>query len=1116
MRCKYIILFSIVLLLVPSIALALPGPKAYHVQQVRAKYLSDGTIDSGTSYGKCDFNTNPCKYGYLQVAPPNNDDVLQYIRINLSSSNYTTLQSNTSFDSVVANSSAYERVGIYVNTTQGDSGIGYADDAYEINGTGHSQTVPVIEINVTKLTNFLGGDDVYSNDNIYPNGASNPVNYFNFTIKITNNSTKKALKNVNFTIQFDVKIAQPDVINITTTPTSGTASDSDSDGWFDRIEWKGDLNAGSSHTIYFNISTNQTQNFAGDSVQLYDTTDSTEAYYDNTSYTLTESYITDTFSRGPIRQGVDLTVDASTDNWLVRGLIRSMATGTPTSGDALTYNLTGWEIFEINASSGIPLDPDNANKSGDFSSTNGLFDANDSRIYTTDDEFTGDNTWFDTGSGGNKPYYGVSFDWEVVWNDTYNYGYINSTYELPTLYLVDVSPVKSVEGSITPLTADQNATIEDTVQMLGNDNAGVDSVEIFSVVPARPHNKPTLDHGNWTINSNVNVSFWNGTSNSRTYLSEGADYTKTITKPDSTNDVDGFVNITISDVSTVLGDTPKGNDEFNVTIIITSPSSFEAGDIFNFTGNTTVRTESGTPLTERFNDVTLPISAKQLVGWKQLIGNDVTQPNLIDSTIWVEVTSENLTSTVNETKFVDYVPQGTNLATFDDYNESLTIKYYNSTHWSTLEYGDYIISDNGTQTLPDGLLVHVYEISTPGGGWDLGNGEKLNVTYQMNITDPGAYTLPSLISGFDPVTGYEYLVRAIGSIKVTVQEDVMPLEIDEGEFSQAKMAIVNKPVLWMKDFQVYNPNGVPVNSKFSINVFSDTSKGYVSYYDEYGNKVEEDVDFELNKEGKRMIWRSKVKPFESRTYEVRILTPPVMEVDRNVEVLEKLPNKKVKIMMDVFLKNFGMEKYENLALNLPIGYDDMIKARDSFGNELQFSGGKDSTRIMAGDIGPDEMKSINIIYKQPYPTIIVTPEKDEFKVEDPVGLNILVINGGEQVDFPFIEVEIYTPGMEIIKSDVKKIEKMQPLEKTELTEEYFLPLSAPTGLYLASVSFRKDFATLASGTGQFFLTGTEQTLTQTWGWVFLLIVIIFMAWLSHKRLMSTKKKKSYEFKNQVI
>jgi hypothetical protein len=1116
MNCNYLAIIAIVFILLPSLALAYPGPKAYLVEQVSAHYNITGDPDTGTTFDKCDPPSNPCRYGYVQVAPPNNQDVLQYVRINLSGTANTNLQSITSYAGVVANSTAYERVDIYVNTSDADP-----DDAYEITGT---DVAPVIELNLTTLTNWEGGYDLYDADNIYPDGISNPANTMFFNFSITNPSTTKSLTGAQVTIQFNN--TNPDAVAIdsgSVGQTGGSASSSNGGGaaGHDRVIWNGDLSTNNATYVWFNATIQEGTNFNGDSVSLDDSDTDTKADYDEAATTLTARTITGRFCRGPIRQGVDLAEEPGSGAWKIRGFITNIGT---TSGDYLRYNVTSWSVYQINPSTGVPMTP--ANQSGDFNegAATEIITASDGRIYTTDATRSSNKTWYNS-TLTSKPYYGIGFEWHVEWNSTSESGFINTTLDLTTLYKIDMVNSKNIQGAISPDTGGENLTITDNSQHTGHDNTPADFIEIMSVVP----HKTTLgqDHGLFTIHEDeavdLHVYYVNSTGGGTAYEIQGASYESEVTQP--TESSDGLVRINISDVSSAaligggtighdLADDDGSNDEtIRLVFKVTSNSSMTTGDNYEFSGNTTFKTPSTTPLTEVLQNQTASVSAKQLTGWKQLKGFDVNNPTLINATIVVETYTESSSSKIQGIRFLDYIPNGTDIdGDIAALRQAVKLTYYNGTGPYTLVDGtDFNISWNGTKTLPDGLVVNAYEFwnttgdSSDNYGFRLGNLYWINVSYQMNVTGAGLYVLPTMISGFDPLTGTEFSVEAIGAVTVEIPEPLLPLEIDEGDFTQAKWAVVNNPVLWMKDFEVYNPNGRPAKSKFSIDVFEDTSMGYVSYYNEYGKKVEEEVDFIISGGSKRMVWESVVNPFESRSYEVRTLTPPVMEVDRNVEVLEKLAMKKVKIMMDVFLKNFGKEEYENVVLNLPIGFENMIQARDSFGHELQFSGGRDSSRVMVGDMKADAMKSVNIIYKQSYPTIIVTPEKNEFTTGSPVGLNILVINGGEEIKYPYLEIEIYTPGMDVIESDILKIESMEPLEKTELTEKYFLPISAPTGMYLASVSFRKDFVTLASGTGQFFLTGGEAGLSQTWGWILLMIVIILMGMLSFKRIESVKK-----------
>ncbi len=1115
MKYRCLALFALVFLLLPSMALALPGPRAYLVEQVQAHYESNGSAVGDPGYGKCPTYANPCRYGYVQVAPPNNADVLQYIRVNLSSLSGTNLEEVTAYKGALGNSTAYERMSIYVNTSDSDP-----DDAYEINASNRADIAPDIRINLSSISNWQGGYDLYDADNIYPDGSQNSENVLLLNFSITNPSSSKTLSGVNVTIQFNQTGGVPDAVGVTdsvgqTGGASATRVDTDSDTYYDQVTWTGDLGTSETAYVWFNVSITEGTNFNGNSMSLDGSDTDTTGYYDDTN-TLTGRTISDRFSRGPIRQGIDLSLTGGF--WNVRGYIRNMGTESPGQGDYLRYNVTGWALYEIDPATGDPMEP--ANQSGDFSGASGpILTPTDGRVRTTDSAWTGNQQWFNSSQQeSSKPYYGVSFTWHVEWNTTSYYGYINTTYDLTNLYKIDLSNDKTLTGAVNPDTGGENITVLDVSTMMGHNSSGADFVEILSVVPARTTGDD--DHGNWVIHedSSFVVSAWyDGSWNT---LSEGSDYTKTVTQPDSSGGTDGLVNVTISDVSgSSIGETLKNSEKINITFKVSSSSGMTTGDVYNFTGNCTMKTDSGTPITENFDSEQVSLAGKSLSGWKELIGRDVNHPGWIDGGILVEVVSTDVDDRINDIKFIDYVPEGTNLSTLADYKSGVTLRLMNCTggcSWGTETVDvDFIITDNGTTTLPDGLTVHVFEFKkNSSSGWDLGNGEKINVTYTMNITSSGAYVLPTVISGFDPETGLHFSTTAIGSVYVDIPAPLLPLEIDEEDFSQAKWAVVNKPVLWMKDFEAYNPNSRPAEAKFSVNVFEDTDNGYVSYYNEYGEKIEEDVDFIIESGQKRMVWTSKVNPFESRRYEIRILTPPILEVDRNVEVLEKLPQKKVKVMMDVFLKSFSKEKYENVALNLPIGYEDLIQARDSFGRELQFSGGKDSSRIIVGDLEAGGMKSVNIIYKQSYPTIIVTPEKDEFSVGSPVGLNILVINGGDDVYYPYLEIEIYTPGMDVIESDILKISSMEPLEKTELTEEYFLPVSAPTGMYLATARFRENFATLASGTGQFFLTGGERGLSQTWGSILLMIVIIIMGYLSYNRLKSVEK--SAKMKSQVI
>ena len=235
----------------------------------------------------------------------------------------------------------------------------------------------------------------------------------------------------------------------------------------------------------------------------------------------------------------------------------------------------------------------------------------------------------------------------------------------------------------------------------------------------------------------------------------------------------------------------------------------------------------------------------------------------------------------------------------------------------------------------------------------------------------------------------------------------------------------------------------------------------------------------------------------------------MVEVDRDIEVLEKLENRRVKLKLDVFLKSFAEEEYSNLILNLPVPYENIFEVRDAFGNRLEFTGGRETSSITIPDIEPEGLKTVTIIYQESYPTIIITPDRDRYDLNSPVGLEILVINGGDKIEYPYVEVEIYTPGMDVIYSNMEDLESLEPLEKTELFEKFIIPAAAPTGTYVAAAKFREDFVTLASTTGNFYVVGAGAAMSEAVQTMIIVIVGGLLLYLSYKRLKEIRRTRRF-------
>ena len=347
-----------------------------------------------------------------------------------------------------------------------------------------------------------------------------------------------------------------------------------------------------------------------------------------------------------------------------------------------------------------------------------------------------------------------------------------------------------------------------------------------------------------------------------------------------------------------------------------------------------------------------------------------------------------------------------------------------------------------------------------------------------------------------------------GLLVRAAEVDRAVLVIDEDEsLEMQKSIIVGKPAVWRKSFNIYNPNSKPTASRFSTEVFRDAVESYASYYDDFGNKIEEDVDKDSAGSTKTIFWQSTLNPHESRTYEIRVLTPPAIEVDRDVEVLEKLENKHVKLKADIVLKNFAEEAYSNLKLNLDIPSGDIFELKDGFGETLQYIGDPSSTTVTIPRIDANSVASLSVVYRKSYPAIIITPERKSYDSGEVANLEILIINGGEKIEKPFIETEISAENMDVVYADIMRLEStLKPMEKKELSTKFLLPVNAPTGKYTASVRFGDDMSAITESSINFYVLGMKSETESNIKVLILVLLGVILVYFAYKRLVRVGRK----------
>ncbi len=327
-------------------------------------------------------------------------------------------------------------------------------------------------------------------------------------------------------------------------------------------------------------------------------------------------------------------------------------------------------------------------------------------------------------------------------------------------------------------------------------------------------------------------------------------------------------------------------------------------------------------------------------------------------------------------------------------------------------------------------------------------------------------------------------------------------EIRQGDFLVAKAITIGNPVAWVKDFEVYNPNSQFVDSEFSTEVFDDATTGYASYIDEQGREMKEEVVFTL-KDGKRyMVWKTRLYPQETRSYDLRIITPPVVETSREVEVTGLSDNKMVELRMSLFLTSLASEVYKNVQLSLPISSASILDVSNGNGNPIFYSG-TDSIRVTIPEIAAKGFEEIIVKYKDTYPRIIVTPSRDNYDPDSEVSLEILVIHGGEQIDYPYIETEVYTPDKELVYANIRQLDKLDPISRTNISETFKVPLGATSGKYIAEARLRNDMSTLATGTGNFYVSGGAGGIAE-WMSYLMLLIALGILYLGVKRIRDAK------------
>jgi len=995
------------LLFLSCLPAALADPTSYITENVQASFFPNGSLDGSIS-----------RTGMIEVSVGNTRDVLQYIILNVTQTDGTNLQSLLTYKNVAGSpTSPGDRTPMFMNTTDNPQDI-----RYRITNT---SLTPVINIRL-EYSHLGTGRDL--------NGTS--LLSFNFVMNL--NYTQQ-LPNSQMIFQTALdSFGINDSMNISAVgSTSGNANlfDSDSDGFFDRVEWAGNLQPGVNTNVTFTgliipgVNYNETY--------LFVNTESGETAASNTDSTSTYTGMTfsDRFSRGPIRQGIEMFQQG---NWMVRGFLRNIAD--------LTYIVNGWSLYRITGMAFNPL----------VSNT----------VFITLQP--GNSTYTDIyNSGvGEKQFYAAEFDWEVRWTpQAVTVGTTQSSLTMPTLYQIDAWTDKTI-NILSNTGSSRSVFIDDEITHIGHSRLNVNSAAINSTFAHRAASGVTTA---WSV-SDVHVYYVNGSGQYE--ITSGA----TVISVDATAISDGFVYAYIGDLSS-LGHVIKQNDKFRLTYTLSGPS-YNTNLNYDLNAVSTLWTASGTPIT---------LSGPYFVFLEGVApgeppggggggggGSPGPAPSLYadivkieDSIYFVESDLVNITvldqiidtgdKGVRDVNIFIFVPGG-----LDTSRTNIMLYDASSGKWNNWVRGvDYTIESRGSSFIGDNAFVeyHINRlVDDPlDTGLILNNGDLIEINYITKIPFGTSYLLTRVsgVNYYDDKIMFEdvyNLVRREGELE--------PLDITEGEWLQEK-AYVNTPVLWKKYFDVYNQNEVGVENLIATDVFDDVLSVYLKDVNGDMSKLS------LNKKDTTFVeWNVKLRAGERKRYILEATTPPVIEVSKETDVLH-FNDTSATFAINSTITNFALEAYTNISYLFNVKPKNIRSINDYMHNLLVEH--ENGTEILVPSMDAGESLNVSMIYVETPPILITFLDKDEYERNETGVFTILVVPSENEYK-PYLEVEITGPddNLQTVYADIIETGVVEGQQEVKM-RRYLNFGSLRSGNYTINTKYNRDFDTILTDQKKFVI-----------------------------------------------
>lgn len=222
-------------------------------------------------------------------------------------------------------------------------------------------------------------------------------------------------------------------------------------------------------------------------------------------------------------------------------------------------------------------------------------------------------------------------------------------------------------------------------------------------------------------------------------------------------------------------------------------------------------------------------------------------------------------------------------------------------------------------------------------------------------------------------------------------------------------------------------------------------------------------------------------PGETRTYVLEVITPPVLETKRSVDVLDST-EKEITFIVNTTLVNFAEEDYTGVTMLFRANPEKIIEIREGELLLNHSDDGQGKTKIFLGTIEGGWERKLSITYREVPPILLSSMDAITYGCDDYANMTIFVIPS-ELETGAYLEIEAVGPEpyLNTLNAQLVEIRDIYPWEEIEIPVSLDMR-TMPDGRYFVTTYFKKDFQTILTDQIDFNINCPERTIVSV-SWV---------------------------------